>query len=86
MQDEDDRAARDLARDICAWATVHQMRDRADELAELARELQRPIPLLPLDPAEREAVLTVLLLQARDQSRRLLTLVSGDDVRSWGQS
>jgi hypothetical protein len=74
-----DRPLSPLALDVMARATVVQMRDDAAELAQLVRDVRRRLPPLPSNPAEREAVLMVMLLQARDRSRRLLTLV---DVRS----
>ncbi len=60
---------------ILAAATVADLRSDAEELAALARETMRPIPVLPLGAVEREATLTILLLQARDRARRLLSLV-----------
>jgi hypothetical protein len=79
---EPDERPGPLAESLLAAAVVADLRSDADELAELARETFRPLPVLPLDPVEREMVLTVLLLQARDQAKRLLALVASGDVRS----
>jgi hypothetical protein len=79
---EPDERPGPLAESLLAAAVVADLRSDADELAELARETLRPLPVLPLDPVEREMVLTVLLLQARDQAKRLLALVASGDVRS----
>ena len=81
MREPDERPG-PLAESLLAAAVVADLRSDADELAELARETLRPLPVLPLDPVEREMVLTVLLLQARDQAKRLLALVASGDVRS----
>jgi hypothetical protein len=79
---EPDERPGPLAESLLAAAVVADLRSDADELAELARGTLRPLPVLPLDPVEREMVLTVLLLQARDQAKRLLALVASGDVRS----
>jgi hypothetical protein len=71
----DDRKPNALALDLMQRATLSQLRDDAADLAGLVREIQKPLPVLPLDPAERESALTVLLFQARDRERRLLTLI-----------
>jgi hypothetical protein len=68
-----------LALDLMQRATLAQLRDDASELAGLVREILRPLPILPLDPAEREVVLAASLLQARDRALHLLTLLSSDD-------
>ena len=81
MREPDERPG-PLAESLLAAAVVADLRSDADELAELARETLRPLPVLPLDPVEREMVLMVLLLQARDQAKRLLALVASGDVRS----
>ena len=81
MREPDERPG-PLAESLLAAAVVADLRSDADELAELARDTLRPLPVLPLDPVEREMVLTVLLLQARDQAKRLLALVASGDVRS----
>jgi hypothetical protein len=65
-----------MASDIMARATLCQLADDADELAVLVRDVSRPLPVMPLDPVQREATLMVLLLQARDRARRLLALVA----------
>jgi hypothetical protein len=72
----DDSRPGPLALSIMARATVNQMRDDAAELAALVAGLNRPLPVLPLDPAQREAALTILLLRERDRARRLLALVA----------
>jgi hypothetical protein len=79
---EPDERPGPLAQSLLAAAVVADLRSDADELAALARETLRPLPVLPLDPVEREIMLTVLLLQARDQAKRVLALVANGDVRS----
>ena len=77
---DDDHPLNAEAKVIFRHATIADLRSDADEGARLVRDTLRPLPVLPLDPAEREAVLMLLLLQARDRSRRLLALLG--DVRS----
>lgn len=71
----DDPKPNALARDLMQWATLAGLREDAVELGAIVREIRRPLPTLPLDAAERELVLMVLLLQARDRERRLLTVI-----------
>jgi hypothetical protein len=75
-----DRPLSSEAQALLRHATVADLKADAHELVALMQAAERPIPVLPLDPAEREAVLMLLLLQARDRSRRLRTLLG--DVRS----
>ena len=60
---------------IMGASRVADLRDIAEQTAKLMQAAQRPIPTLPTDPIQREATLTILLLQARDRERRLLALV-----------
>ncbi len=71
----DDPKPNALALDLMQRATIAQIRDEATELAGLVREIQRPLPELPLDATERERALMALLLQARERERRLLTAI-----------
>ncbi|MEI9922589.1 MAG: hypothetical protein WDN50_02480 [Bradyrhizobium sp.] len=80
MQDDDDRdddRVNAMVVAINAAATYHDLKAGADEFAALARATSRPLPTLPLDPAQREATLTILLLQSRDRERRYLALLAG---------
>ena len=61
---------------VLRHATVADLRSDADELAALARAVLQPLPMLPLDPVERERVLATALLEAKDHARRLITLVA----------
>ena len=77
-QPDPDRVARDVA-SINAWATVHQMGNDADELAELCEVLEpspHALPKLSTDPRERQLQLLTLLLFERERSRRLLALLA----------
>jgi len=67
----DDPKPNALALDLMQRATLAHLREDASELAGLVREILEPLPTLPLD----ESALLVLLLQARDRERRLLTLI-----------
>ena len=67
-----------LALDLLAASRVVDLRDMADEIATLMRAAQRPIPVLPTDPVQREATLSILLLLARDRERRLLALIGAE--------
>ena len=49
MREPDERPG-PLAESLLAAAVVADLRSDADELAELARETFRPLPVLPLDP------------------------------------
>lgn len=60
---------------ILRHAAIADLRSDADELAALVQALQRPFPSLPTDRAEREVALLVIALRARDQARRLLSLI-----------
>ena len=68
MREPDERPG-PLAQSLLAAAVVADLRSDADELAAQARERLPPLPVLLLDPVEREMVLTVLLLEARDQAK-----------------
>jgi hypothetical protein len=62
-----------VALDLLARSRIIEMRESAEEFAELIRE--RPIPSLSSsNPAEREMVLLIQLLRERDRCRRLLSL------------
>ena len=74
-RDHDDRTNA-LAVAIMARATYCQLADDADEFAALVKAVQQPIPDLPDDAAERASLLLLMLLQSRDQSRRLLALLT----------
>jgi hypothetical protein len=65
------------AQAILAAGRIIDLREGADELASLVAGLRRPLPILPLDPVERCAVLTVQVLRERDRSRRILALTLG---------
>ena len=70
-----------LARDLMRRATIAQLSDDATELAALVAGLQRPLPVMPFDPVQREAVLLIQLLRERDRSRRILDLLlAGHEV------
>ena len=71
-----DRPLDSVALDLMARSRVADLKANGDELARLVRETLRPLPALPLDPVAREQVLAILLLQARDRGRRLLTLIA----------
>lgn len=71
MQDD---PAKKIALDLMARATVIEMRERAEELAELC--IEREIPRLPADARARELDLMELLVRERDRSRRILALVA----------
>jgi hypothetical protein len=71
----DDPKPNALALDLMQRATLIQLRDDATDLAGLVREIQKPLPTLPLDATDREMALMDLLLQARDRERRLLTVI-----------
>ena len=60
---------------IMAWAGVNDLRDITTERLTLQRAAQRPIPILPIDPIEREAVLTFLVLRERDYFHRTMQLL-----------
>ena len=45
---------------IMAWAGVNDLRDITTKRLTLQRAAYCPIPILPIDPIEREAVLTFL--------------------------
>ena len=74
MREPDDKLG-PLALSILAAGHVVDMRDTACEHASLRRAAARPIPILPIDPVEREGVLTLLLLRERDYFHRALALV-----------
>jgi hypothetical protein len=69
VRDHDPDRPGPLALSILAAGRVADLCSEADEWAELCREVRRPLPVPPLDSAEREAVLMILLLQARDSSK-----------------
>jgi hypothetical protein len=71
-----DRPLSAEAKVILRYAVVADLRSDCDELAALVRETLQPIPTLPADPALRASMLLVLLLQARDRTRRLLAQVA----------
>jgi hypothetical protein len=76
--DHDDDRVNAMVTALMARATYHEtIREPADEAAAVVKAAQRPLPVLPTDPVQREAVLMVLLLQSRDRERRLLALLSG---------
>jgi hypothetical protein len=78
----DNRKPNALAVDLMQRATLSQLREDATDLAGLVRAIQKPLPTLPVDATERELALMILLLQARERERRLLTLLVSGDVRS----
>jgi hypothetical protein len=73
---DDDRPLNSVALDIMARSRIADLKSGSTELASLIAGLQRPLPVLPLDPVQREAVLTILLLRERDRARLLLALVA----------
>ena len=73
----DDPKPNALALDLMQRATLSQLRDDATDLAGLVREVQKPLPTLPLDATERELGLMGRLLQARVREMRLLTVICG---------
>ena len=77
----DDPKPNALALDMMQRATIVELREDAAELGAIVREIQRPLPTLPLDLVEREAVLTILLLQSREREQHVLTLIAGGDAR-----
>ena len=72
---DDDRLG-DEARTILRYATVADLKADAAELTKIIEAMQRPIPVMPSDPAEREVALVVQVLRERDRCRRLLALVA----------
>ena len=71
----DDPKPNALALDLMQRATLAGLRNDAEELGAIVREMQPPLPTLPLDATDREMALMDLLLQARDRERRLLTVI-----------
>jgi hypothetical protein len=63
------------ARAILRHAAIHRLRDDCVELAALKRAAERPLPTLPTDDRQREAVLLVQLVRQRDYFHRALALV-----------
>ena len=74
MREADDSPG-PLARDLMERATLAGLRENADELAAIVREVQSPLPILPLDASAREMALMDRLWQARDRERRLLAVI-----------
>ena len=74
MREVNDRPGK-LAFDLMRRAIVIGLGEDAARLAATVREIQRPLPTLPLDATERELALMILLLQAQDRERRLLTVI-----------
>ena len=65
-----------LALDLMGRSRVADLRSDADELTNIIRAMQRPIPIMPSDPCEREFAMLVQILRERDRCRRLLALVA----------
>jgi len=65
--DEPDKPLSREAKTLLRYAAVCDLRADADRTAALVRATLRPLPVLPADPAQREATLTILLLQARER-------------------
>ena len=78
----DDRPLNAEARTILRHATVADLKCDAAALAELVRAVRRPLPMLPLDPAERERTLMMALSAKDGAARWLLALIAGDVVAS----
>ena len=75
MPDADDPKLDALALDLMGRSRVIDLKSSADDLMQIIRALQRPIPIMPSDPAERELAMLVQILRERDRRRRLLALV-----------
>jgi hypothetical protein len=71
----DDPKPNALALDLMQRATLSQLKDDATDLAGLVRDIQKPLPTLPLDASAGELALMDLLLQARERDTRLLTVI-----------
>jgi hypothetical protein len=80
MPDRDHDKAQALVADVMARATVLDIRDAADALAESVCTILEPLPVLPLDPVARERVLALALLAKDQAARRLLALVVTPDI------
>jgi hypothetical protein len=76
---------RDEVTAIMRWSRIHTLRDEAVEVGEILDAVTRPLPSLPVDPAERELALIVLALRERERCRRLLRLGWGGEPMVTGQ-
>jgi hypothetical protein len=78
MREPDHPSADWIAKDICARAEIHRLREDAEEVAAIARGLQRSpefLPRLSDNPHKRANELLVLLMLERQRARRLLELL-----------
>jgi hypothetical protein len=80
VRDPDDDRLDALAIDLMQRSRIADLKSDAAELSSLVAGLQRPLPILPTDDRQREAVLTILLFRERDRARRLLALVASGSL------
>ena len=77
MQDDHDKAVRDLRCEINACATVNEMRDTASETGALVAELLALPDLTAGDLlTERQAAMALMLGSKVEAAKRLLAMLS----------
>ena len=78
MDDEQDRPS-EWALSVLSAATVHGMREDAEEMAELVRIIRAPLPVLSEDIVLSERRLALaLLLDLRAAAQRLVQMIENE--------
>lgn len=79
----DDRDSEAWHRSVMASAEVCMLRDGADEVGMLVRELLAKPVIRDTDLSPREVALALMVGKKADAARRLLAILAGDPNNQW---